>query len=155
MEEIGIDVSVGRLRYIREYIGKNHEFSERDGDAHQVEFMFECEFDEEQPPKLGNNPDAYQVDIAWLPIDEIHEYRIYPKLLGDLLMSEVDNDNTYLGMLVDIQKASIGRDNSSMERRPRGVEEARAESDLGCAKMIEVSGSAPLISRRYPAKPLI
>lgn len=97
IEEIGIDVSVGRLRYIREYIGKNHEYSERDGDSHQVEFIFECEFDEEQAPELGNNPDAYQVDIAWLPINKIHEYRIYPKLLGDLLLSEVDNDNTYLG----------------------------------------------------------
>jgi 8-oxo-dGTP pyrophosphatase MutT (NUDIX family) len=97
IEEIGIDVSVGRLRYIREYIGKNHEFSEHDGDSHQVEFMFECEFDEEQPPKLGNNPDAYQVDIAWLPINEIHVYRIYPKLLGDLLLSKEDDDNIYLG----------------------------------------------------------
>jgi 8-oxo-dGTP diphosphatase len=97
IEEIGIDVSVGRLRYIREYIGKNHEFSEHDGDSHQVEFMFECEFDEEQPPKLGNNPDAYQVDIACLPINEIHKYRIYPKLLDDLLLSEVDDDITYLG----------------------------------------------------------
>ena len=51
IEEIGIDVSVGRLRYIREYIGKNHEFSEHGGDLHQVEFMFECEFNEEQPPE--------------------------------------------------------------------------------------------------------
>jgi 8-oxo-dGTP pyrophosphatase MutT (NUDIX family) len=97
MEEIGIDVSVGRLRYIREFIGKNHEFSEHDGDAHQVEFMLECEFDDEQPPKLGKNPDVYQVDIAWLPINEIDEYRIYPKLLCDLLLSEIDIDNTYLG----------------------------------------------------------
>lgn len=97
IEEIGIDVNVGRLRYIREYIGKNHEFSEHDGDAHQVEFKFECEFDEVPPPRLGNNPDAYQVDIAWLPINEIHEYRIYPKQLGDLLLSEIDDDNTYLG----------------------------------------------------------
>ena len=97
IEEIGIEVGVGRLRYIREYIGKNHEFSEHDGDSHQVEFMFECEFDEEQPPELGNNPDAYQVDIVWLPINEIHEYRIYPKQLGDLLLSEADNDISYLG----------------------------------------------------------
>jgi 8-oxo-dGTP diphosphatase len=93
IEEIGINVSVGRLRYIREYIGKNHEFSEHDGDSHQVEFMFECEFYEEHPPKVGKNPDAYQVDIAWLPINEIPEYRIYPKQLGDLLLSEADNDN--------------------------------------------------------------
>ena len=97
IEEIGIDVSVGRLRYIREYIGKNHEFSEHDGDAHQVEFMFECEFDEEQPPRVGNNPDVYQVDIAWLPINEIYQYRIYPKKIGDLVLSEVENNITYLG----------------------------------------------------------
>jgi len=76
IEEIGIEVNVGRLRYIREYIGKNHEFSEHDGDAHQVEFMFDCEFYDAQPPELGANPDAYQVDIAWLPLDKIHEYRL-------------------------------------------------------------------------------
>ena len=76
IEEIGIEISVGRLRYIREYIGKNHEFSAHDGDAHQVEFMFECEFDDAQPPELGTNPDAYQVDIAWVPISNIHEYRL-------------------------------------------------------------------------------
>ncbi|MFC2055421.1 NUDIX domain-containing protein [Chloroflexota bacterium] len=97
IEEIGIEVSVGRLRYFREYIGKNHEFSERDGDSHQVEFMFECEFDVEQPPVLGNNPDAHQVDITWLPINEIHEYRIYSKQLGDLHLLEADNDISYLG----------------------------------------------------------
>ena len=97
IEEIGIAISVGRLRYIREYIDKNHEFSAHDGDAHQVEFMFECDFDDTQQLELGTNPDAYQVDIAWLPINEIHKYRIYPKLLRDLLLSEVDNDDTYLG----------------------------------------------------------
>ena len=76
IEEIGVEIRVGRLRYIREYIGKNHEFSAHDGDAHQVEFMFECEFDDAQPPELGTNPDAYQVDIAWLPIDKSHKYRL-------------------------------------------------------------------------------
>ena len=29
------------LRYIREYIGKNHEFKETDN-FHQVEFVFDC-----------------------------------------------------------------------------------------------------------------
>ena len=97
IEEMGIEVSIGRLRYIREYIGKNHEFSEHDGDAHQVEFMFECEFNEEQSPEIGNNPDAYQVGIDWLPINEIHKYRIYPKLLGDLVLSGADHEKIYLG----------------------------------------------------------
>ena len=51
-------------------------------------------------------------------------------------------------MLIDLHKVSISRDNSSMERMPRAVEETCLESGLGCAKMIEESGSAPLISRR-------
>jgi 8-oxo-dGTP pyrophosphatase MutT (NUDIX family) len=97
IEEIGTEVRVGRLRYIREYIGKNHEFSEHDGDSHQVEFMFECGFDEGQSPKMGSDPDVYQTGIAWLPINEIHKYRMYPKQLRDLLLSEAENDDTYLG----------------------------------------------------------
>lgn len=56
IEEIGIEVYVGHLSYIREYIRKNPEFSEHDGDTHQVEFMFECDITEEQSPELGNNP---------------------------------------------------------------------------------------------------
>jgi hypothetical protein len=55
--------------------------------------------------------------------------------------------NTWV-MLVDLHKVSIGYDNSSMERTPRAVEETYLEFDLGCAKMIEASGSAPLILRR-------
>ena len=51
-------------------------------------------------------------------------------------------------MLIDLHKASIGRDNSLMERTPRAVEETCLESDLGFAKIIEESGSVPLISRR-------
>jgi ADP-ribose pyrophosphatase YjhB (NUDIX family) len=40
IEELGVHVDVGDLLFIREYIGKNHEFAEKDGDAHQIEFYF-------------------------------------------------------------------------------------------------------------------
>ncbi len=42
MEELGVRVEIGPLRYIREYIGANHEFSREDADSHQIDFMFEC-----------------------------------------------------------------------------------------------------------------
>jgi 8-oxo-dGTP diphosphatase len=33
MEEIGVEVEVGALRCIREYIGRNHQFGEADADG--------------------------------------------------------------------------------------------------------------------------
>jgi ADP-ribose pyrophosphatase YjhB (NUDIX family) len=42
LEEIGEKVVVGNLVYVREYIGKNHEFAAWDSDVHQVEFYFQC-----------------------------------------------------------------------------------------------------------------
>ncbi|MEA1975825.1 MAG: NUDIX domain-containing protein, partial [Bacillota bacterium] len=42
LEEVNSSVDVLRLRFIREYIGKNHQFASEDSDVHQVELMFEC-----------------------------------------------------------------------------------------------------------------
>lgn len=39
MEEIGCHIRVHDLTYVREYIGKNHQFAEWDADVHQVEFI--------------------------------------------------------------------------------------------------------------------
>ncbi len=42
LEEIGADVEIGDLLYLREYIGRNHEFVADHGGVHQVDFMFGC-----------------------------------------------------------------------------------------------------------------
>src|SRR5687767_6608945 len=47
-EEVGADVAdvadvaVGALRFVREYIGRNHEFATQDGETHALELMFTC-----------------------------------------------------------------------------------------------------------------
>lgn len=41
-EEIGVEVKVGDLVLVRDYIGSNHEFAQWDGDVHQVELMLLC-----------------------------------------------------------------------------------------------------------------
>ena len=41
-EEIGCDVEIGPLRFIREYIAAHHEFAAEDPEAHQIEYMFVC-----------------------------------------------------------------------------------------------------------------
>lgn len=42
VEEIGQAVEVGELLFVREYIGKNHQFAEWDHEVHQVEFYYRC-----------------------------------------------------------------------------------------------------------------
>ena len=43
LEEIGSSVNVGDIAYVREYIGKNHEFRQSHGNFHQLESVFFCE----------------------------------------------------------------------------------------------------------------
>lgn len=97
IEEIGVDVIVGKLLYIREYIGKNHEFWEEDGESHQLEFMFDCKIVKDQLPTLGSNPDPGQLDCAWLQVEDIMEYRLYPLVIRELLNTPVGATPMYLG----------------------------------------------------------
>ena len=96
-EEIGVKIRIGQLRYIREYIGKNHEFWEEDGESHQVEFMFECMIAGGQSPSLGSKPDSGQIGCVWLPLDEIMDYRLYPRAIRENLTNHSDTFVRYLG----------------------------------------------------------
>jgi ADP-ribose pyrophosphatase YjhB (NUDIX family) len=84
-EEIGCGVSIGDLVLVREYIGRNHVFAEKDGDAHQVDFMFLCSLAEDAVPVLGPVPDSGQLDVAWLELDRLDQHRLYPQDLRDVL----------------------------------------------------------------------
>ena len=80
-EELGVDIVIGRLRFIREYIGAHHEFSEHDGDVHQIEFMFDCHLAEGQIPTNGPAIDIYQIGVSWLPLAQLEQFRLYPAAL--------------------------------------------------------------------------
>ncbi len=82
VEEIGQQVEVGALLFIREYIGKNHEHASFDYDFHQVEHYFICDLiNGNRGIAKPTNPDSYQVGLEWLPLDSLMDYRIYPKEL--------------------------------------------------------------------------
>ncbi|NPV79090.1 MAG: NUDIX domain-containing protein [Firmicutes bacterium] len=80
-EEIGVEVDVGELLFVREYIGCNHEFAFWDGDIHQVELMFACTVRDGQVPQKGVEPDRYQVSVEWLDLDGLDSRRLYPQAL--------------------------------------------------------------------------
>lgn len=85
-EEAGCQVRIGPLRFVRDYIAKNHEFAESSSDFHQVELWFECEL----ASGLGqpSAPDTMQVGIEWLKMDRLSAYRLYPKVLQDVLVAK-------------------------------------------------------------------
>jgi 8-oxo-dGTP diphosphatase len=96
LEEIGSEVTVGRLRFIRDYIARHHEFAATDGGAHQVELMFECQL--RSVPRLGACPDPMQTGIAWLELSTLTDHRLYPSVLQRLLATNALTDEAiYLG----------------------------------------------------------
>lgn len=98
MEEVSADISVGDIRFIREYIGKNHEFAEEDADIHQNEYMFECKLVSGGEPKSGSIPDTMQIGVEWLDIKKLKEYRIYPGALKKVINEDGTFKNkVYLG----------------------------------------------------------
>ncbi len=101
LEEIGAKIEVGELLFVREYIGSHHEFAEFEGDVHQIEFMFGCRLEDGEMPAIGSLPDEWQTEIAWLPIDELENHRLYPAGLKDPIALLVQQKGTsgpcYLG----------------------------------------------------------
>jgi 8-oxo-dGTP diphosphatase len=101
LEEIGTDVEVGRLLFVRDYIAWNHEFAATDPHTHQVELMFACAVPAGYEPGSGTTPDARQTAVEWVRIDSLGERRVYPSGLRDLLVKfgagEVRDGPVYLG----------------------------------------------------------
>ena len=63
-EELGAEIEPGALLFVRDYIGQNHEFAAKDGNVHQVEFMFECRIKTRDALGNGPIPDQNQIGIA-------------------------------------------------------------------------------------------
>ncbi|WP_019424120.1 NUDIX domain-containing protein [Paenibacillus sp. OSY-SE] len=96
IEEIGCAVIVDHLLHVREYIGKNHQFSEWDTPIHQVEFYFQCELERIPSSFTGSNPDEHQVGVEWIPLQELEQIRVYPHKLVPILQQRAQAP-CYLG----------------------------------------------------------
>ncbi|MFO7956468.1 MAG: NUDIX domain-containing protein [Candidatus Brocadiia bacterium] len=81
-EEIAVEVQVGGLLCLRDYIGANHEFAAQDADMHKVEFFFEGAIDDLTAVRPGSAPDGRQIGIEWLPVADLPDLPLYPRALG-------------------------------------------------------------------------
>ncbi len=96
-EEVGCETVIGELRFVRDYIGKNHEFRDEDPEFHQVELMFECQLMASTDDAVASLPDPSQIGVDWLPVDELEEMLFYPRALAPLLRKALPATATYLG----------------------------------------------------------
>jgi ADP-ribose pyrophosphatase YjhB (NUDIX family) len=96
-EEIGCTIACGELLFIREYIGKNHEFNILHKDLHQVELFFRCRLTSDiSKPK---HPDEQQVGVIWITLGNINHEPLYPKYIIPYILKIKDKNckNIYLG----------------------------------------------------------
>lgn len=84
-EELGVEVEVGELVLIREYIGKNHEFAYKHNDLHQIEYMFLCDLKSQVDMKKATELDFNQLGFEWLDYLEIQNKNVFPKALKTVL----------------------------------------------------------------------
>ncbi|MGE8206844.1 NUDIX domain-containing protein [Heyndrickxia sp. NPDC080065] len=100
LEEVGVDVEVGELLFIREYIGKNHEHASVDFNVHQVGYYFACELkDFKEIDGQPSNPDVHQIGVEWIPINDLCQCRFYPNHLKEYIINYLNGEKSpiYLG----------------------------------------------------------
>lgn len=96
LEELGAKIRVGKLRYVRDYIGKNHAFAERHADLHQVEYIFVCELLSE-PANVAVPRDG-QTGMVWVELERLATIQIFPKPLAQLIRANGElTGDVYLG----------------------------------------------------------
>lgn len=98
LEEIGTPVEVGELLYVREYIGKNHEFRHAHRAFHQVENVFRCLLPNPDGIGPGSEHDKKQVGVEWIPLEELQDRRFLPEVIKPYFTkSGFEPGTNYLG----------------------------------------------------------
>jgi 8-oxo-dGTP diphosphatase len=98
VEEIGVTVRIGEFLFVREYIGRNHNFSYRHANFHQVESVFRCYIDDISKVRVGDEQDMRQIGVTWLNLSTLAEERFFPKVIADYVKDgEIVVPQHYLG----------------------------------------------------------
>jgi 8-oxo-dGTP diphosphatase len=84
IEELGVAVRVGQLRFVRECIAAAEPECRLPPDFHQVEHIFICDLGGELAP-VSPQPDLGQVGVEWRSVEELRAMPFYPQALLDAL----------------------------------------------------------------------
>lgn len=98
LEEIGTEVEVGELLYVREYIGKNHEFRNAHSAFHQLESVFRCTLPNPDGIGPGSEHDKKQIGVEWIPLNDLKNRRFLPEVIKQYFSdTDFTPDSNYLG----------------------------------------------------------
>ena len=98
VEEIGVNVRIGEFLFVREYIGRNHDFSYRHANFHQVESVFRCYIDDLNAVRVGDEQDMRQIGVEWLDLKTLGQTRFFPKVIASYIKDgEIVVPEHYLG----------------------------------------------------------
>ena len=78
-EEACIDVEVGQLAFVYEYMNKSATVA-----LHGVSMMFDCKIKSGMPKNSGN-PDTNQTDVKWIPLSELQDVLLFPDIRAEIL----------------------------------------------------------------------
>ena len=94
-EEIGTEVAIRDLLHVADW------FKPRETDPpttrQLVEFLFACEVPDDYVATNGHRPDKHQLEVVWVPLEELHATPLLPRSVIDHLTGETAL--TYLGSL--------------------------------------------------------
>lgn len=97
-EEINTSVEVGELLQVAEF----HKRKTDDLIQHQLEFLFRCNVPEDYIPANGPEPDLHQIDVRWIPFEEVAKARFSPSYLSTTVLTYLNHENNiYLGSFDD------------------------------------------------------
>lgn len=96
-EEVGADVVVGELAFVRDYIGAHHEFAEQDRHYHAIEIAFWASLVPGSEPDLSLRSDTFQTGARWLPLADLDDAPLWPQELKRWLRLPAHARPTYLG----------------------------------------------------------
>jgi len=95
-EELEVDIEVGPLRYVREFLSSDHPGSHLGPGFHQLEVVFEARVVGAARPRMPASPDYLQRGVRWLRLETLMQHRLHPLSLRARLM-EGEGGAAYLG----------------------------------------------------------
>jgi 8-oxo-dGTP pyrophosphatase MutT (NUDIX family) len=81
-EEMGLEVVVGPMRFVREIIADRHPETALQSGFHQVEVVFDCALSDGAEPVPGSNCDPNQIGWEWVPVSRLGDILFFPESLG-------------------------------------------------------------------------
>lgn len=88
-EETNVDVqTIGDLLLTWEYEPRH--LNKKYGKRHKIGFVFQASIADEAEPQLPERPDKNQINVVWMPLDELPEIDLQPDI-GTMIIDALDN----------------------------------------------------------------